>query len=342
MSILIIDDEEHIRKLLSKILTADGYDCETAIDTLDARDKLLEGRFDLILCDVNLPGESGIDFIREAIEKYPDTATVMVSGVDKYETAETALDMGAYGYVIKPFNPNELRINVANALIRRTLEIQSRHHQKDLENTVALRTAEVKETFNKLHKSMEGIIKAMSLTVESRDPYTAGHQVRVANLAYQIGHHFGLPEDRLEGIRMAGMIHDLGKISVPAEILTKPTQLNDMEFNIIKNHSQVGYDILKGIDFPWPIARMVLEHHERIDGSGYPQGLDDNEILLESKIIGVADVVEAMASHRPYRPALGIETALEEISEKKNRFYSGEVVEACIELFKNNEFILDT
>ncbi len=178
----------------------------------------------------------------------------------------------------------------------------------------------------------------MSLTVESRDPYTAGHQRRVAGLATAVAEEMSLSRDRIEGIRMAGMIHDIGKISIPAGILSKPGRITEYEFGMIKSHPQVGYDILKQIEFPWPVAQMVYQHHERIDGSGYPQGISGEEILLQAKILGVADVVEAMASHRPYRPALGIEKALEEISQNKGLLYDPDVVYACLKLFKEKRF----
>lgn len=192
---------------------------------------------------------------------------------------------------------------------------------------------ELQRSLEKLRKAIEGTVHAMALTVEIRDPYTAGHQRRVAELALAIAAEMEFSEDRLDGIRMAGVIHDLGKISVPAEILSKPGRITKSEFDIIKAHPQVGYDILKEIDFPWPLAQITLQHHERMDGSGYPQGLSGEEILLEAKILGVADVVEAMASHRPYRPALGTDKALEEISKNRGILYDPEVVDACLKLF---------
>jgi len=185
---------------------------------------------------------------------------------------------------------------------------------------------------------MNGIIQAIALTVERRDPYTAGHQRRAADLARAIATEMALPKDKIEGIRVAGIIHDIGKISIPAEILSKPGNLNEFEFHIIKDHAKVGYEILKELEFPWPIAQIVFQHHERIDGSGYPQGLTGEDILLEARILGVADVVEAMASHRPYRPAKGIEKALEEILQNKGRLYDPEVVEACLKVFTKNKF----
>ncbi len=174
--------------------------------------------------------------------------------------------------------------------------------------------------------------------VEMRDPYTAGHQRRVADLARSIASEMGLSKDQIDGIRTAGLIHDIGKISVPAEILSRPEKLTNLAFELIKTHAQSGYDILKDIEFPWPIARIVHEHHERMDGSGYPNGLTGDEIFLESRILAVADVVEAIASHRPYRPALGIEKALEEISQNRDILYDPEVVDACLRLFEEKGF----
>ncbi len=200
---------------------------------------------------------------------------------------------------------------------------------------------ELKQSLDKLHKAMGGIIQAMALAVESRDPYTAGHQRRVANLARFIGQEMGLTKDQVEAIRMAGMVHDLGKISIPAEILSKPTRLTALEFELIKVHPQTSYDILKDIDFPWPIAQIVSQHHERINGSGYPSGIKDQEILPEAKVLMVADVVEAISSHRPYRAAHGVDVALDEISQKKGILYDPEVVDACLRLFREKGFNLE-
>jgi len=197
-------------------------------------------------------------------------------------------------------------------------------------------------SLNQLRQSLEATIHAMAVTVESRDPYTAGHQRRVSDLAYAIATELNLEKNRLDGLRMASTIHDLGKISIPAEILTKPTKLNNIELQIVRTHAQAGYDILKDIVFPWPIARIVLEHHERINGSGYPNHLEGNDILLESKILTVADVVEAMASHRPYRPSLGIELALDEITKNRGVLYDADVVDVCLRLFAEKRFNFTT
>ncbi|OPY78146.1 MAG: Cyclic di-GMP phosphodiesterase response regulator RpfG [Syntrophorhabdus sp. PtaU1.Bin153] len=184
-----------------------------------------------------------------------------------------------------------------------------------------------------LQRTLDGTVKALATTIEMRDPYTAGHQNRVAEIACMIAEEMGLPKDRIEGIRVMGFLHDIGKIVVPAEILSKPGKLNEYEFHIIKAHSQAGYDILKGIELPWPVATAIIQHHERLDGSGYPQGLSGDDIILEARILCAADVLEAMASHRPYRPALGIEKALDEIAQRKGTVYDSEVVDACLRLF---------
>jgi putative nucleotidyltransferase with HDIG domain len=197
---------------------------------------------------------------------------------------------------------------------------------------------QLKQSYQKLEMAMDATIEAMSKIIEAKDPYTAGHQQRVSKLATAIAKELSLPEDKIEGIRIASLIHDIGKIGIPTEILSKPTRLADIEFSLIKEHSQIGYDILKSIDFSYPVANIILQHHERLNGSGYPNNLRGDEILLEARIIGVADVVEAMSSHRPYRPALGIEKALEEISQNKGILYDLKVVEACLKLFKEKGF----
>ena len=197
---------------------------------------------------------------------------------------------------------------------------------------------ELKRSFEQQKIAMEGTVRAIAYTVEIRDPYTAGHQRRVTKLACTIGEEMGLSKDQIEGLRMSGELHDIGKIHVPAEILSKPGQLSEAEYTIIKTHPQVGHDILKTIEFPWPVARIVFQHHERMDGSGYPTGLKGKDILLEAKILAVADVIEAMATHRPYRPALSIEESLREISKNKGTLYDSKVVDICLRVFKEKKF----
>ena len=196
----------------------------------------------------------------------------------------------------------------------------------------------LQQSYDKLKKTFWQIVRTLSAITEIKDPYTAGHQWRVTKLACAIGTEMGFPNDRIEKIYIAGLLHDLGKIAIPAEILNKSRKLTEAEYNLIKTHSQIGYDILKNIEFSEPIAQIVLQHHEMIDGSGYPQGLKGEEILLEAKILAVADVVEAMSFHRPYRPALGLDKALEEISKNKGILYDPKVVDTCLKLFTEKGF----
>jgi len=199
----------------------------------------------------------------------------------------------------------------------------------------------LQQSLERIRKNMDEVVRAIALTVETRDPYTAGHQQRVARLAGAIARELDLSEDETKGVCTTGIVHDLGKIYVPSEILAKPGRLSAVEFDMIKAHPRVGYDILKTIEFPWPVADVVLQHHERMDGSGYPSGLSGKDILPGARIISVADVVEAMASHRPYRTALGVDRALAEIREKRGALYDSDVADACLEVFAVKGFKFD-
>jgi len=329
--ILLVDDEPSVLRTMERIIKMIQRECLSVSSAEEARSVMKEEIFDLILCDIRLPGESGMDLISYAISEYPETAVIIVSGVDDPEVAEKALEMGAYGFIVKPFKLSEMIINISSALRRQKLEAESRRYREKLEQLVAVRTTKLQDT-------LDGVIQVVAQIVESKDPYTAGHQRKVAELACAIACEMDFTTDQVKGIRMAGTIHDLGKVSVPSEILSKPGRLSDIEFSIIKAHPQVGYDILKGVDFPWPVAAMVWQHHERMNGSGYPCGLKGNEILPEARILMVADVVEAMASHRPYRPAIGISIALEEIVKNKGILYEPDVVDACISLFSKKNY----
>ena len=199
----------------------------------------------------------------------------------------------------------------------------------------------LKASFERLRRGLESTVSALASALEMRDPYTAGHQQRATDLACAIAEEMDLAEEQVDGIRLAGLIHDIGKINIPAEILNKPGQLTEVEYSLFKNHPQVGHDVLKTVDFPWPIAQIVLQHHERMDGSGYPQGLSGEEIMLEARILAVADIVEAIASHRPYRPARGTGDALEEVLRNKGTLYDPEVVDACLRVFYERGFTFE-
>jgi PAS domain S-box-containing protein/putative nucleotidyltransferase with HDIG domain len=198
--------------------------------------------------------------------------------------------------------------------------------------------ADLSKALETVTSTLEGTMEAVAMMSELRDPYTAGHQKMVTHLALAIGREIGLPEDSLRGLRAAGLLHDVGKVYVPSEILSKPGKLSALEMGLAKAHAGAGYDIVKAIKFPWPVDEMIHQHHERINGSGYPRGLKGDQIMLEARILAVADTVEAMMSHRPYRAALGLDKALEEISQNRGTLYDEKIVDVCVQLFREKDF----
>ena len=239
------------------------------------------------------------------------------------------------------FDPNSKRwilscIYITNCITKDDLKIYLHIIQDITEKKEAVKALE--QSYNKAKEALFEIISTLENIVETRDPYTGGHQKRVAKLAAAISQKLKFDKEIINAISTAALIHDIGKIEIPASILSKPTKLTDLEFSMIKTHSQTGYNLLKKIDFGYPVADIILQHHERLDGSGYPKGLKNDEILIEAKILAVADVVEAMSSHRPYRPALGIDKALKEIETGKNKLYDSLVVGTCLDLFNKEDF----
>jgi PAS domain S-box-containing protein/putative nucleotidyltransferase with HDIG domain len=241
--------------------------------------------------------------------------------------------LGIYAKDPEAFDPEEVRLleELAGGVSFGIWSLRTDRERQRAE-------AEVQHSLEKIKKALDGTVLAVANTMEMRDPYTAGHQRQVAQLAGDIAQEMGFSAERVEGMRVLGCLHDIGKIAIPAEILSKPGRLSPLEFTLIKDHPRVGYEIIKDIDFPFPLAEGILQHHERLNGSGYPQGISGPDILLEAKILGVADVVEAMASHRPYRRSLGIDRALEEISRNRGILYDPEVVDICLNLFHEKGF----
>ena len=310
--ILIVDDEDQIRTLLARLLGAQGYECLTAESAAAGRRTLKETAVALVLSDVNMPGESGLDFTREVLGHYPDTAVVMVTGMDDRRYAETAIEVGAYGYVLKPFKPNELIINVGNALRRRSLEIENRSHRGRLEQTVLDRTSALRDTIAQLESSeselrrlREETIRRLSWAAEFRNQETGEHIVRMSLYCALLARLAGLDGERAEMIRIASPMHDVGKIGIPDRILLKPGRLTDEERHVMEAHAEMGHRILagSGVELLDLAARMALTHHERIDGFGYPGRLVGEAIPIEGRICAVADVFDALTSDRVYRKA---------------------------------------
>jgi len=226
--------------------------------------------------------------------------------------------------------------------ITQSAELRRRNAQFETSETQRMRAEqELKQSLEKLKRALEQTVHALGSIIEARDRYTAGHQRRVTQLACATAEEMGLSDEQIDGIRVAGSLHDIGKIHVPTDILSKPGPLLEIEMDLIKVHPKVAHEILKEIEFPWPVAQIVLQHHERMDGSGYPQGLSGEHLLLEARILAVADVVEAISSHRPYRPAIGTDKAMEEISRQKGTLYDSHVVDACVKPFINKTFTFE-
>lgn len=318
-AILIVDDDEQIRRLLQRAVKKDGYVCFQASNGEEALETLEQENVDVVITDITMPKMDGIK-LTEIIRAQYDQDVIIMTGYTKDLTYVDVIAKGGIDFIQKPINIEEVAIRIKRILRERRLRF------------------ELNEALQQQQQIMEGLILTLSSTVEVRDPYTSGHQKRVAALACAIANDMDLSEDRISAIRMAGVIHDLGKIAIPSEILTKPGRLSEIEFSLLKTHSQVGFDILKDISFPLPIAQIIYQHHERMNGSGYPQGLKGDKILPEARIMAVADVVEAMASHRPYRQALGIDMALEEISKNKGALYDTDAANACLKMFREKGF----
>jgi PAS domain S-box-containing protein/putative nucleotidyltransferase with HDIG domain len=439
-SVLIVDDDASLSKTLCDILRAEGYAPVSAGEGQTALRRVEEEKPLVAVVDLRLPDMDGLRVMEEIKKRSPGTECIVLTGYASQASAIEAINLGAYSYVQKPYDVQQLLVTIRRAWekgtadgalqdseeryrelvenasdviythdleghftssnpagsrvygytvqeilhlniaqivdpeylpvaqenIRRELEgleesgpyelltrrkdgepvwveVSTRLVSKDgvsveIEGIARditerkLAEQERERSLSRLRRTLEQTVYALAAAVEMRDSYTAGHQRRVADLATAIADEMGIPAERIRGIRMAGLIHDVGKIHIPAEILSKPTRLTEVEWSMIKAHPQAGYDILKDIEFPWPVARIVLQHHERVNGSGYPQGLSDKEILLEARILGVADVVEAMASHRPYRPAHAVEEALGEIRENRGILYDPQAVDACLEV----------
>ncbi|MDD4964134.1 MAG: response regulator [Gallionella sp.] len=335
--ILAIDDTPASLRLLTDILKAEGYEVRSAINGTIALHYAFNNPPDLILLDIRMPELDGFEVCRQLKAQFctRDVPVIFVSAATETQEKLQGFEVGAVDFVTKPYQREELL-----ARVRTHLELNRLRNR--LEDLVDERTQELKQSEHKLRSNLLESVTALAATVEMRDPYTAGHQRRVSELAVAMAQELHLPEEEIEGIRLASVVHDVGKIRVPAEILSKPGHLSLHEMGIINEHPQNGYEILKNIDFPWPIAEIVHQHHEREDGSGYPQGLHAEQILLAAKLVSVADVVESMVTHRPYRAGLGIDAALAEITQHQGTLYDAQVVQTCLQLFREKGFKFST
>jgi putative two-component system response regulator len=334
--ILIVDDEAPMRALLARLLGLRGYDCLTAASPQEGRRVLEAEPVALVLTDANMPGGSGFDFANDVVLSYPDTAVLMVTGLDDRDSAEEALERGAYGYVVKPFRANELLINVHNALRRRALELENRNHREQLEATVLQRTATLRDTIARLERSegearrlREETIRRLAWAAEFRNQETGEHIVRVSLYCALLARLVGLDADRVELLRIASPMHDVGKIGIPDSILLKPGALTPEERLAMEAHAEIGYRMLagSGAELLDLAAVTALTHHERIDGAGYPRGLAGDEIPIEGRITAVADVFDALTSDRVYRPAFEPDEARELMLEQRGTQFDAQLLD---------------
>jgi len=334
--ILIVDDESLIRRMMGRLLQRAGYDTVLAASGAEARTELAGGQFELVLSDVNMPGESGLDLVRHIFQTYEGVATVMVTGVDDPATADVALELGAYGYIIKPFEANEVLINVANALRRRQLEIEARANRAQLEQTVAERTRELRHAVarlesasSELRHSREETIQRLARAAEFRSDETAQHIRRMSLHCELLARAVGLPERKCELVRIASPMHDIGKIGTPDRILMKKGKLTPDEFDKMREHAEVGYRILTGSNSEMlQLATLIARtHHEKWDGSGYPHGLTGEDIPLEGRITAVADVFDALMNPRCYKPAFSLEKTQDIMEDGRGKHFDADLLD---------------
>lgn len=324
--ILIVDDEENVRILVGRIVAGEGYPFDTAASADEALTKLAEEEYSLLISDINMPGHDGIYLLQTAKQSHPDLAVIMVTAVDNRLTAKETLDLGAYGYVIKPFERNALIINIFNALRRRDLEIASRQHNEELEALVQQRTAE-------LWQSRDETIQKLAKAAEFRDNETAQHTIRVGEYCHILAKGMGLADDYCELIRAAAPLHDVGKIGIPDQILLKPGRLTPEEFDVIKTHSEIGYRILgDSISEVLNLGGVIsLSHHEKYNGKGYPNALAGESIPMVGRIAAICDVFDALTSKRVYKEAMTLEQALAVIKEERGQHFDPVVVDLFVD-----------
>jgi putative two-component system response regulator len=325
--VLVVDDEEPVRTMIARMVTSGGeWECETAAHAAEARTLLARQGFSLVICDVNMPGESGTELTGWIHEHHPDVAVLMATGIDDPLLAQSVLELGAYGYLVKPFKRHEVQINVANALGRRRLELENRDHRALLEQRVEERTHE-------LRRSREETIRRLSLAIEFRNRETGEHVERIGNGAGLIARRLRLDPGRCELIRLAAPLHDVGKIGISDEILLKPGALAEDEHIRMQDHSEIGYRILTGSGSALleTAATIAWTHHERWDGSGYPRRLTAEAIPVEGRITAVMDVFDALTHDRVYRPAMSLDRALQIIRTGRGGHFDPAVVDAFLD-----------
>ncbi len=332
--VLIVDDEAVVRRVLRQKLSAEGYCCEEAGNAYQALDKLSGDAVELVILDIKMPGKSGVELLPEIKLSHPDTAVIMATAVSDTSVAIECMKEGAYDYLTKPFNLDEVILSAKRALEKRRLELENRDYQRHLEQKVA-------EQAKKIRASFLNSVAALAYALEAKDKYTSGHSQHVAEISVAIAGKLGMSQESIERIRLAGLIHDIGKIGVGESILNKPSRLTDSEFWHMKSHPEIGERILAPVVDDEEILRVVRHHHERYDGAGYPDGLSGEQIPVGARILAVADTYDAMTSERPYRKAMSAEAACAEIERCQGTQFDPEVVDAFLRVNNRESKSLD-
>ncbi|TRZ51429.1 response regulator [bacterium] len=366
-NLLIVDDEESILKSLQRLFRNENFEIRTATSGIDGLILIRDEKtsFSLVIADQRMPEMTGAQFLAEARKLLPDTMRVLLTGYSDMDAIVDAInDGGIHRYLTKPWKDEDLLLQVHQVLEqyelilenRRLMELTKKQNEElvslnsSLEQRVRGKTAEIikgakalQESFSKLEGAFESAIEAISTIIELKDNNTYGHQKNVAKIACSIAEEMGLSKDQRYAIRMSAIVHDIGKIARPAEIPGNPGELDEMATNMdmIRMHPETGFRILEKIAFPYPVAQIVLQHHERMNGSGYPSGISGHEILLEARILGVADVIDGFVSHEPSRPASGIKEALKELTNNTGILYDHDVVDACTEFLGREYWLLE-
>jgi putative nucleotidyltransferase with HDIG domain len=325
--ILIVDDEPEITAILTDLF-ADEYDCDTAGSAELALEALKDREFELVVSDITMPGMSGLQMIPHVKERSPNTVVVMISGMQTVESAIGALRLGAFDYVMKPFDLRQVEAVVKRALEHQDLIVAKQRYENHLEELVEQRTAELDHTLNSLEDAYRSTLKALTAALETRDQETHGHSERVVTYSLRLGREYGLDASRMKALEFGSLLHDIGKIGVPDLILRKPAKLTEEEWVLMREHPMHGQQILRGIEFLEGAARVVAQHHEKWDGSGYPLGLQGEEIDLCARIFSVADAFDAMTSNRVYRKGKPYQDAARELDDWAGKQFDPKVVEA--------------
>ncbi|OIQ50234.1 Cyclic di-GMP phosphodiesterase response regulator RpfG [Pseudodesulfovibrio hydrargyri] len=315
--VLMVDDEPKVLDAHRRTLRA-HFDLHTAQGGTSALEVMeAQGPFTVVVSDFKMPDLDGITLLAEVADRHPDTVRMILTGYADMDTAIRAVNTGAiFRFLTKPSDPDDLVMAISAGI----------------EHAEMARAAKELEIVRRLKDGFEQTLRAFTRLVEFRDPYTSGHMDRTADIAVMIAERMGMAEDDIAGLRLGAMVHDIGKVAVPSHILNKQGELTDAEFSIIKAHAEVGAEIFKGLGVEWPIARMIREHHERLDGSGYPEGLSGDELLLQSKILCVSDIIDAIITHRPYRHGLGKSEAVGYLLEGRGRLFDAQVVDIALAL----------